>query len=299
MSSYKINYRDNGRIDITPAVNKCKFYRIPYRLLESKTHNVKVESDNVVYLLSGKNADNKDCLYVGTSTDGLESRPTSHKSKKVDWKTCIVLTSFDNMLTGAVILHLEYLIYNRINDTKAYKNETEKVTDKATPDEKEIALEVLPTVLEVYDMLGINLKRDPQNTLISHKMEVGTTFVSKTDYSKLKLHGDMVAWLEEAEKSILAMDDKLEPNVTTQYASFKYPGVSKTIAYFYPIKPKKQFRVLLHGTPDWYSDPKVTERPDTMHNGKCKAMFIINGPEDLGYLRLFAEIAIKKSRSAH
>lgn len=203
------------------------------------------------------------------------------------------------MLNGTIILQIEYLVYTRINETKGFRNVTERVTKKAAnPDEKELASEVFPTILEVYDMLGINLKRDPQSTLTNQPMEVHIPPSVRSDFSALKLPADMVSWLEEAEKMILVLDNKLESNVTTTYASIKYHGVSKTIAYFYPNKQKKQIRVLLQGTADWYSDPRVIERPDSMHNGRCKAMFYINGPEDLRYLRMFAEIAIKKSRSA-
>ena len=300
MPSYKVYYHNNGRIDITPSINKCKFYRIPYHLLENKTHNIQLESKFIVYLLSGKDTDNKDCLYVGTSTKGLEKRPTEHKDKKVDWKNCIVLTSFDNMLNGAIILEIEYLVDERIRETKEYKNTTEKVTNKAvSPDEKELASEVFPTILDVYDMLGVNLKKNIQTTLNSQPNSYTTPQSRKSDFSILKLPSDMIAWLEEAETIILPLDNKLESNVTKSYASIKYPKTSKTVAYFYPNKRKKQIRVLLQGTPELYSDQKITLRPDTMHNGNCKAMFYINGPDDLGYLRAFAAIAIRNCHPTH
>ena len=114
------------------------------------------------------------------------------------------------------------------------------------------------------------------------------------DYSALKLPIEMEEWLKAAESAVRNLDPRLKANVTSQYASYKYDKVSKTIAYCYPKRREKTILVLLQGTPDWYDSPKVTERPENMHNGDCKARFFITCSDDLKYFRLFAEIAIQK-----
>lgn len=304
MTSYSVNYRGNRCIIITPKGTSYRFYRIPYGLLDKGKHGLELESDYVVYLLWGKGENGSDNLYVGTSTDGLRSRPTAHTDKKVDWKDCIVYTSFDKgFLNDSKIRFLEDRIRHAIDDSGKYVNQTKATTGKAAnEEEKDDCMKVLPVIFEVYDMMGYDLtpkyRTDLRDYTDEKPHEKDKEHIVTTDYSSLKLPSEMEDWLKTAESAVISLDPKLKANVTSQYASYKYDKVSKTVAYCYPNRREKTIRVLFQGTPDWYNDKRVTNRPENMHNGDCKAMFFIRCADDLKYFRLFAEIAIQKLRES-
>jgi hypothetical protein len=300
MTSFTVTYRQSKCIEVKSNGTSYKFYRIPYSLLESGKHGIVPDSKFVVYLLKGKDKENRDCLYVGTSTNGIENRPTSHGDKKVAWETCIIFTSFDpTFLNDSKIRYIEDRLRCAIDETKEYINTTKSTSGKGTNDyDNEDCDKAMPYILEVYDLMGINI-------MPKRKVELGDFLVDKpigsvmtagkgTDYSQLKLTDEMKDWFKTAESIVKELDPQIIPNVTSTYANFKYPGVSKTVAYFYPNKREGKVRVLLQGTPDWYNDPKVTPRPENMHNGDCKAMFFITCDADLKYFRLFAEIAVQR-----
>ncbi len=105
----------------------------------------------------------------------------------------------------------------------------------------------------------------------------------------------MTKWLKIAESIALEIDSSIKSDVTKQYANY---SCGKIFAYWYPLKSQNKFRVLLRGTAEEYNDPRVTPRPENVHNGDCKAMFYVSCSDDLKYFRLFAEMAILKAKTA-
>lgn len=305
MANYDVKYQKGSYVEISSVLNNYKFYRVPYSLLESKKHGIVTDCNFIVYLLIGKDSkDGRDSLYVGTSTDGIDGRPTSHEKKESVWSDCIIFTGAnDKLLNNSRILYLEDRLRHLIDDTKRYKNETIVTTGKAAnKDEKALCESILPSILEVYYILGVDLTPKYKTDLrdyVEKKTEQKEDYpIVATDYSSLKLPSEMEDWLKAAESAVIGLDPKLKANVTSQYASYKYDKVSKTVAYCYPNRREKTIRVLFQGTPDWYNDKRVTDRPENMHNGDCKAMFFIKCADDLKYFRLFAEIAIQKLRKS-
>ncbi|MBR6203665.1 MAG: hypothetical protein IKQ60_01135 [Candidatus Methanomethylophilaceae archaeon] len=300
MTSFTVSYRQSRCIVVTPKGTSFRFYRIPYQLLESNKHGEKPDSDFVVYLLRGKDAEGSDCLYVGTSTNGIDSRPTSHGDKDVLWEDCIVFTSFDStFLNDSKIRYIEDRLRRLIDGAGRFVNKTRSTTGKAAnEDEKEECDRALPYILDVYDMMGTDLHPKSASGLGAFLMDETSQPERReapiSDYSRLKLPVEMEEWLKVAESSTKDLDPAIVANVTSTYVSFKYPGVSKTVAYCYPSKRDRRIRVLFQGAPEWYDDPKVTRRPDNMHNGDCKALFYISCSGDLKYYRLFAEIAVQR-----
>lgn len=298
MTSFTVNYQRNRLIEIKPNLYNFIFYRIPYNLLIS--NKVDLDLGFIVYLLSGKNAEGKDCLYVGTSTDGIKNRPTSHEDKNVDWKSCIVFTSnSNNFLNDSKIRYIEDRLRRMIDKTEIYINTTKSTSGKTVnKEEKEECETAIPYLLEIYDLCGINLTPKYSSDLDKYNTEKDTVpdSAKNSDFSQLNINSEMENWLREAEIIINQLDPELKTNVTKSYVSFKYNGISKTIAYCYPNKRENTIRILFQGTADWYSDPKIVPRPENMHNGDCKAMFFITDGNDLKYFRLFAETAIKGSK---
>lgn len=302
MTSFTVTYRQSKCIEVKSNGTSYKFYRIPYSLLESGKHGIVPDSDFVVYLLKGKNKENRDCLYVGTSANGIENRPTSHGDKKVAWETCIVFTSFDpTFLNDSKIRYIEDKLRYAIDKRKEYVNTTKSTSGKGTNDnDNEDCDKALPYIFEVYDLMGIDIL--PKRKIELGDFDIDKTVVNvmpsgkKTDYSKYKLNSEMLEWYEEAERICKQLDHELFANVkASTYVSYKYPN--KTVAYCYPLQRENKIRVILQGTPDWYNDPKVTKWPGG-HHGVCKSLFYIKSEEDLKYFRLFVEIAIKKMKSS-
>ena len=180
---------------------------MPYALLETRKHGISTDCNFIVYLLIGKDANTgKDSLYVGTSTDGIDGRPTSHEKKESVWTDCIFFTgSNDKLLNNSKILYLEDRLRHLIDDTKRYKNETKSTTGKAAnKDEKALCDSILPSILEVYDILGVDLNPKQKTDLLqfvpaSNSIN-GTSSADSVDYSKLKLNAEMIGWFTEAER---------------------------------------------------------------------------------------------------
>lgn len=299
-TSYAVQYGSNRCITITPKGFSFKFYRIPYQLLLNGKHGVSLDNNYIVYLLEGKDPEGRDCLYVGTSSNGLSGRPTSHGDKNVDWKNCIVFTSFDpDLIHRGIIEYLEDRIRHIIDESKLYVNKTVvTVGTPSNPADKDFCERTLRIMLEAYDLCGIDLTPRYRSGLDSFLIDKPVTRIqqvpSASDFSSFGLPEEMNDWLRSAEAMMRELDPRIVTNIKSTYVNFKYGGVSKTVAYCYPSKRDRRIRVLFQGTPEWYKDHRVTMRSEHMHNGDCKAMFYITCAENLKYFRVFAETAIQK-----
>lgn len=303
MTVYKVECKQNGCIVVSKNLSTFRFYRIPYRLLETRKHGIDPPNKFIVYLLSGKTASYPHVLYVGTSYRGIDDRPTAHEDRiyekePIEWESCIIFTTTDDFFNDTTIRYLENSIRGYIDDSRKYKSSTNYTSGGgANNSDKEACDTFLPTVLEIYSMLGIDLTSGYKftlNSFIEEKEGKITTPEPKTDYSSLNLPLEMTEWLRAAESIALEIDSSIKSDVTKQYANY---SCGKIFAYWYPLKSQNKFRVLLRGTAEEYNDPRVTPRPENVHNGDCKAMFYVSCSDDLKYFRLFAEKAILKTKT--
>lgn len=297
MSSYEVHYENNRYVDICDPSSTIKLYRILFSLLESKHSNIPTpESEHIVYLLSGKDNTGRDCLYVGKSSNGIKNRPTSHEDKNVPWKYCYILTSTNaNLLNGSRAQYLEDCL-KRLIDQSDYDNKTINTSGKeANLKDKEVCDKILPKILESLDILGIDIKTG-QDSIIAEapvKMLIRESDEG-IDYSEFDLPQEMIDWLKKIKDIMESLDSGIATNIKTNsnYVSFRFS--KKTLVYCYPRKSEKFIRVFFYGTPDWYSDPRVTQRPEKYHNRPCDSVFYIRDAKDIESFRTFAETLIRR-----
>ena len=159
MTLFPIEYLPNRCLSITPPGTSYRSYRIPYRVLLSRNFEIDPKCGFIVYLLTGKDESNHDCLYVGTLVNGLKNRPTSHEDKGAIWENCIVFSSFDEkLLNGSIILNVEDRIKDMIDHSGRYVNKTVTTTREHTNNmEVDLCDNNMNYLVEVYDVLGIDL----------------------------------------------------------------------------------------------------------------------------------------------
>ena len=305
MTTYNVEYLQNGCIEVSKAFGTLCFYRIPYDLLESKQHDIELPSNFIVYLLKGSTPSHPNVLYVGTSYRGMQDRPTGHENRKfrgekIDWDSCIIFTTTDGLLNDSTLRFLEDSIREHITNSKQFKSSTKSTSkDGANKKDKRACEAILPTILEVYSILGVDLTPKypaSEDKPVKKKKKDDETPVSPSDFSSLGLPTEMTDWLVKAEKIVSDVDPSAKASVSKLYASY---SCGKIFAYWYPLKSKNLFRIYLRGNASDYKNPKVTQRDEKVHNGDCKAEFYVGSEGDLEYFRMFAEIAIqnmKKSR---
>lgn len=303
MTNYTVKYSKKC-ITLTPNGKSYRFYRIPYSLLEHNTHGITPDNDFIVYLLVGKDPQNNDCLYVGTATDGIKTRPTQHTKKGAIWHECIVFTSFDaSFLNDSSNRYIEDCIRHIINENSQYINKTELTSPKfANNFDKEDCDEAVPYILEVYDMLGVHLKTRSKTDIsrFIEKEYAPSVNVSKMDIVSLNLPSDMALWYGEIQSTFSKIDASIKPNIpkSKQYVSFQYVGHSRTVAYCYHYPSKRKIQVRFYGNYDQFNDPRVFKPLKDTHNGDCKAFFDIISDDDLKYLPVFAQKAFELVKKA-
>ena len=299
MTTYKVDCLQNGCVEVSKDLSTLRFYRTPYVLLKTKKHGLKLPNKFIVYLLCGSTKENPNVLYVGTATGGLDNRPTSHEDKNVNWESCIFFTSTDDSLNKSTIEYLENRIRQFINDSKKYVSVTFSTSDSGSNGaESKLCNSILPTVLEVYSLLGVDIVSGYKTTLssfIEEKDGAMVTPVSTADYSKLDLPSEMMDWLKIAHNITLGIDSSVTSGATKLYAKYSYGLI---FAYWYPLKSQNRFRIYLRGDASDYNDPRVKQRDEKRHNGDCRAEFYVSCADDLKYFRIFAETAIRNMKSS-
>lgn len=268
MTTYSISYKRDRCLEIMDDIGGYLFYRIPYRLLKSKTYSVDPKNKFVVYLLQGTNSAGRDCLYVGTSKNGMDGRPKEHEDK-ANWDVCYIFTSSnEKILNNSRILCLE-------NDLRRYIDESDRfvgltystMSDTTNYIDDEYCKKALPVILEVFDILGVNITPhhakdavDFSHTLlpVSH-----SAAGDARDISFLKLPGDMEECLRNIESLVLQSTPNAQKVVASSYLSFQYKGANKTIVYCYPKKTMGKICCLFYGMPDQYNSSEIVLRSDT------------------------------------
>ncbi|MFC4685524.1 GIY-YIG nuclease family protein [Epilithonimonas pallida] len=95
-----------------------KAYKIP-RIKIKECIDRKDLMSTGIYLLLGKNADNKDLVYIGEA-ENVFTRLNQHLSSKDFWNEAIVFTSKDENLNKAHIKYLENRLHETATKTKRY-----------------------------------------------------------------------------------------------------------------------------------------------------------------------------------
>ncbi len=109
----------NGRMSCELSNWTGKAYKIP-RIKIKDCIDRKDLNSTAVYLLLGKNEDNKDLVYIGEA-ENVFNRLNQHLSQKDFWKETIVFISKDENLNKAHIKYLE----NRLHDIACKTNRYE------------------------------------------------------------------------------------------------------------------------------------------------------------------------------
>ena len=154
IKKYIIRYNDKKCVELSKPINTTLVYRIPYKNIKNKNHNIEISNRFIVYILIGKKIKGLDYIYLGKSKNGIDNRPTAHESKNIDWKLCYIFTDIKErtILNDGTIQYLEDKICNRINEIGKYENLT-KQTTSGTANHSD--MEDCNTFLEeAYDMLN-------------------------------------------------------------------------------------------------------------------------------------------------
>lgn len=106
----------NGRMSCELSNWTGKAYKIPRIKIKDCIDRKDLMSTGI-YLLLGKNADNKDLVYIGEA-ENVFTRLNQHLSSKDFWNETIVFTSKDENLNKAHIKYLE----NRLHETATKTN---------------------------------------------------------------------------------------------------------------------------------------------------------------------------------
>jgi len=267
--------------------------------MKATIDRVELHNDNIVYLLSGKDSEGQDNLYVGMSSDGLRTRPTGHKDKNIPWDYCYFLTVLDpEVINGGMAEFIEYYLAHRVMDSKLYISQTERVSDKkSNPKEKELCKTmVLPYLVQILDILGIHLREQKKvdiTQFAQHINRFGTVPVSESnDYSVLKMGGLISDWLENMEMIMKSLYPAIDTVIKTDSKYVAYKKGKKTVIRCYPKKDESRIDVFFYGRPEVYSDSKITLRPENRHDKPLDSMFVIRDNSDLNYFQLFAQKAI-------
>ena len=153
MKKYIMKYNEKKCIELSKPFNTILVYKIPYKNIKEKNHNIEISNRFIVYILFGKNNVGKDIIYVGKSKNGIDNRPVSHEDKNTNWTDCYILTDIKErtFLNDGTIQYLEDTICNKINEINTYINTTNQTTsgtaNKSDMEDCDIFLD------EAYDML--------------------------------------------------------------------------------------------------------------------------------------------------
>lgn len=144
METYNIT-RNGLAYRINKPMSTISIMRIPYNQIK----NFEYQSF-LVYILV-----NQYKIYVGKSKNGLLNRPTSHSD---NWSEVYLIYDTNNNFNDGIIQQLENAIYNKINETNAYDNQT-KLTNTNTSSvyEQEFIDGILNDIYYMLYGLGLDL----------------------------------------------------------------------------------------------------------------------------------------------
>lgn len=242
MSEYQINYNSDRCVEVRKDFFGFKVCRIPYPLMKSKSYSVQIEIKHVVYILSGKDAKGKDCLYVGKSSNGTKNRPTDHENEGVDWTDCYILTVTDsNSFNGGMAEYLEHRIKEMVDDSDRYRDITKTTSEvNANDSEKRRCDAIIPTIIEMLDTVGICLL-DQTSPVPSAPLPAAHVASHSEDISSLGMGRTINGWLERIEQTVKTID----PSATTIVKWIRNTSHSrKARRRSYAATPRRKSRAL-------------------------------------------------------
>lgn len=158
ITNYTVRQIDKS-IEISEATATHLIWRIPYQELSHRVFD-DIKNKFIVYILFGEQEEGLDVLYVGKSTNGLKSRPKSHKDKFKNWLYCYVLTQFEErtFFNDGTIQYIEDRVNKRINELNHYVNKTQ-VTNAGTANRSDMEKcdKYLDKAYEMLNVLGLDL----------------------------------------------------------------------------------------------------------------------------------------------
>ncbi len=267
MNTYDVKSYHDRCLEITDQSGGYLFYRIPYSVLKTKKYATRPNNKFIVYLLFGKDPQGRDCLYVGTSKNGIDNRPTQHEDKDVQWEMCYIFTSFNqDILNNSRILYLEHELRKCIDNSERYVSKTfSTISDTTNSVDTEYCKRALPTILEAFDIMGIDIIPKRKNSIFDY-VDQNTVEENKhpaRELSSLNLSSDMVDYLKRIESVMMRITPKIERRIANNYVSFQYAGSNKTVVYCYPKKMKNSICCIFYGVPEQFSCTDLELRPDT------------------------------------
>jgi hypothetical protein len=159
-NKYMVKTNDKNCIEMTKPNSSIIVYKIPYKEMKNRVVDVNITNRFIVYILVGKNTDDKDIIYVGKSKNGIDNRPTAHEDENKKWKVCYVLTTFAErtFFNDGTIMYIEDQINQRLRTLDMYENTT-KVTTSDTTNifDKEFCDEYIEEVYKMLYILGLDL----------------------------------------------------------------------------------------------------------------------------------------------
>lgn len=169
----------NGRMSCELSNWTGKAYKIPRIKIKDCIDRKDLMSTGI-YLLLGKNADNKDLVYIGEA-ENVFTRLNQHLSSKDFWNEAIVFTSKDENLNKAHIKYLENRLHETAIKTKRYFLENSCIPTQSSISESDRAEmeEFLNYIFLLVNTLGHKVFEDKREQSNSAK-EKELLYISAT-----------------------------------------------------------------------------------------------------------------------
>lgn len=183
--------------DLINYLQVVKLYREDLSLLQS----IENTQNSGVYVLIGSDEDGRTMVYTGESENPTRRIATEHikSTKKNFFSEVFVVTTTDNSLNKAEILHLENLLYNRFKLSPNVKIANEKTTTSANLSNRQaskinIFAEVIVNILSVATNCNfIDLRFNKPDTAVFTLRGLKSVGITAT-YSngKMTIHKDSI-----------------------------------------------------------------------------------------------------------
>lgn len=161
----------NGRMSCELSNWTGKAYKIPRIKIKDCIDRKDLMSTGI-YLLLGKNDDNKDLVYIGEA-ENVFTRLNQHLSSKDFWNEAIVFTSKDENLNKAHIKYLENRLHDIATKTNRYILENGCIPTQSSISESDRAEmeEFLNYILLLVNTLGHKVFEDKREQSSSTKVQ--------------------------------------------------------------------------------------------------------------------------------
>ena len=283
-STFSIDYSSNDCVKVSHLRDKCQVYRIPYQVLRSRTYDVTIENNFIVYVLLGKNSSGKDVVYVGKSTKGLENRPLSHENKCPFWSYCFVITEGkDSYLNDGVIQYIENELSERFQSIGSYELTTSVTnTDTANKHDIRYADQLLWYAYRMLNVLGLDLMDAPPSASNSIPAQIPAPVTDPSDYSSLNLNEHLDSLMSMIKSGLLNIDPGMTIGYSEKwrYVRFGVPNRRITLAYCVCNGRKSVIEAHIYGIPEWFGDENISKAGPNDKFGKCCSIFVVSNESD-------------------